>query len=104
MPDQSEKVRGNRLRRMAERQGYAVRKLRRRDWRALDYDAIWLMQFYVETPTGIEALADPEGSYDAWLGPFRGWDELEEWLTADPDARPNLEHRRQAGEYWLVDW
>lgn len=34
----SEKVRENRLRRMAERQGLALRKSRRRDPRAIDYD------------------------------------------------------------------
>jgi hypothetical protein len=33
----SEKVRENRLRRMAERQGLGIRKVRRRDPRALDY-------------------------------------------------------------------
>jgi hypothetical protein len=36
--DQEEKVRENRLRRMAERQGLALLKSRRRDPRAIDYD------------------------------------------------------------------
>ncbi len=36
--DQDEKVRENRLRRMAERQGLALQKSRRRDPLALDYD------------------------------------------------------------------
>jgi hypothetical protein len=40
-----EKVRENRLRRMAERQGLALRKTRRRDPRAIDY--------------GMYALIDP---------------------------------------------
>jgi hypothetical protein len=98
----SEKVRENRLRRMAERQGYALRKPRRRDPRALDYGELWLMRFYVEDEAGkIEALADPENTDDAWLGPFRSLDELEDWLIADPDSRPNLDDRRAAGPDWL---
>jgi hypothetical protein len=36
--DQDERVRENRLRRMAERQGLALVKSRRRDPRAIDYD------------------------------------------------------------------
>ncbi|MGD2100831.1 MAG: hypothetical protein PVG83_01215 [Acidimicrobiia bacterium] len=38
----SEKVRENRLRRMAERQGLRLVKSRRRDPRALDYGVFWL--------------------------------------------------------------
>jgi hypothetical protein len=37
-----EKIRENRLRRMAERQGLELHKSRRRDRRALDYDGRWL--------------------------------------------------------------
>jgi hypothetical protein len=37
MGDQTEKVRENRIRRAAERQGLALSKSRRRDPRALDY-------------------------------------------------------------------
>jgi len=37
MPVSAEKVRENRLRRMAERQGLELRKSRRRDARAKDY-------------------------------------------------------------------
>ena len=37
-----EKVRENRLRRMAERQGLALRKSRRRDPRALDYGVYYV--------------------------------------------------------------
>jgi hypothetical protein len=36
------KVRENRLRRMAERQGLTLEKSRRRDPRALDYGTYWL--------------------------------------------------------------
>ncbi len=41
---QEDKVRENRLRRMAERQGLVLRKSRRRDPRALDYGGYWLME------------------------------------------------------------
>lgn len=41
--DTAEKVRENRLRRMAQRQGMALRKSRRRDPRALDYGLYWLV-------------------------------------------------------------
>jgi hypothetical protein len=39
----SEKVLENRLRRMAQRQGLAVHKTRRRDPRAIDYRAYWII-------------------------------------------------------------
>ncbi|MFD9632833.1 hypothetical protein [Streptomyces violascens] len=39
-----EKVRENRLRRMASRQGLTLRRSRRRDRRALDYGLYWLAQ------------------------------------------------------------
>lgn len=42
--DADEKVRENRLRRMAERQGFALRKSRRRDPRAKDYGAYYLVE------------------------------------------------------------
>jgi hypothetical protein len=101
--DQAEKVRENRLRRMAERQGYALRKPRRRDTRALDYGELWLMRVWVEDESSgrLEVIANPEDSYDAWLGPFRSLDELEDWLTADPDSRPGIDQRKAAGPGWL---
>ncbi len=40
--DQDAKVRENRLRRMAERQGLTLTKSRRRDPRALDFGLYWL--------------------------------------------------------------
>lgn len=40
--DQAEKVRENRLRRMAERQGLTLTRSRRRDPRALDYGLYWI--------------------------------------------------------------
>lgn len=41
--ENEEKVRENRLRRMAERQGYKLEKSRRRDPRAKDYGTITLV-------------------------------------------------------------
>lgn len=39
----AEKIRENRLRRMAQRQGLRLEKSRRRDPRALDYGGYWLI-------------------------------------------------------------
>jgi len=39
-----EKVRENRLRRMAERRGLVLKKSRRRDPQAVDYGAYWLVE------------------------------------------------------------
>jgi hypothetical protein len=107
VPDtrQAKKVRENRLRHMADRQGYALRKPRRRDPRALDYGELWLMQYWVQDESGrIESVGNPGDGYDAWLGPFRSLDELEQWLTADPDARPDITARRASGNDWLAHW
>ena len=80
-----EKVRENRLRRMAERQGYALRKSRRRDPRALDYGEIMLLREMLQDPqTGRwELVASPEQSHDAWEGPFHDLDELERFLMGE---------------------
>lgn len=45
----SDKVRENRLRRMAERQGLTLIKSRRRDPRAVDYGKYWLAQISTNT-------------------------------------------------------
>jgi hypothetical protein len=57
--DQSIKVRENRLRRMAERQGLRLVKSRRRDPLAIDYG-----RYRIETADGVEAK-DP-GSPTGW--------------------------------------
>jgi hypothetical protein len=62
-----EKVRENRLRRMAARQGLQLLKSRRRDPRALDYGTYWLVDASgVEVATGdvdaIEARLTREGA------------------------------------------
>jgi hypothetical protein len=44
MPDYSQKVAENRLRRMAARRGWTVEKSRSRDPKALDY-GLWTMKF-----------------------------------------------------------
>ncbi|KQS66241.1 hypothetical protein ASG41_13030 [Modestobacter sp. Leaf380] len=53
--DQAGKVRENRLRRMADRQGLKLVRNRRIDVRAIDYGLYWL-----RTQDG-EAVTDPEG-------------------------------------------
>jgi hypothetical protein len=62
-----EKVRENRLRRMASRQGLQLMKSRRRDPRALDYGTYWLVDASgVEVARGdvdaIEARLTGEGA------------------------------------------
>lgn len=61
----ADKVRENRLRRMATRQGLALLKNRRRDPRAIDYGR------YLLTRDGVQV-------FDA-----KGMDEVEEFLTRD---------------------
>lgn len=55
--DPAEKVRINRVRRMAARQGLTLQRSRRRDPRAIDYGTYWL----IETRTGAVALGDTLG-------------------------------------------
>jgi hypothetical protein len=82
-----EKVRENRLRRVADRQGYRLTKSRRRDPRAIDYGELWLVQEYVEDEGRWHQVASPERSYDANIGPFESLDQLEAWLNANPAER-----------------
>ena len=70
----SEKVRENRLRRMAERQGFALHKSRRRDPRALDYGH-WLM--VDTTDRGRTVAGDQAGSMTL--------DDVEAFLTREAD-------------------
>jgi hypothetical protein len=44
VPSTDDKIRENRLRQMAARQGLRVEKSRRRDPRALDYGVFWLIE------------------------------------------------------------
>ena len=70
----SDKVRENRLRRMAERQGLEIQKSRRRDPRAIDYDR-WLI---IDARTNA-VVAGTEGT------PRHGMtlDAVEAYLTGD---------------------
>jgi len=70
-----EKVRENRLRRMAERRGLSVHRSRRRDPGALDYGHIWLERWAVQD--GLDAPSSDE----VWAGPFRSLDELEAYFA-----------------------
>jgi hypothetical protein len=77
------KARENRLRRMAERQGYALRKSRRRDCYAPDYGELWLLRERVWGGNRWEDVANPEGSHDAWVGPFYDLDAIEAHLRGE---------------------
>ena len=75
--DQLRKVRENRLRRMAERQGLRVEKSRRRDPRALGYG----MYMVVGATTNVIMAGDTNFGYSLDL------DDVEEYLTSDPETR-----------------
>lgn len=75
----TDKVRENRLRRMAERQGLALIKSRRRDPRALDFGVYWL------TKSGSSSTTQP-------AEPGVSLDEIEARLVGDvPTVRPSQE-------------
>jgi hypothetical protein len=65
--DNEDKVRENRLRRMAARQGLFIIKSRRRDPSAIDYGAYWIADAYTNT------LETSELGFNL--------DEVEEFLT-----------------------
>ena len=72
----SEKVRENRLRRMAERQGYALTKTRRRDPRATDYGKYMIVNPMTNAVVaGAAATGRPEFTLD----------DVEEWLTGEKE-------------------
>lgn len=73
MQNQAEKIRENKLRRMAQRQGYLLRKSRSRDPWALGYGRYWVVEPSRNIPVG--------GSFHP------GWaqwdmDDVEGWLTS----------------------
>lgn len=72
MTNQTEKIRENRLRRMAERQGVALVKSRRRDPRAIDYGG-WMI---VDPSTN--AVVAGTGAVGR---PSMSLDDVERWLT-----------------------
>jgi hypothetical protein len=70
--ERQQKVRENRLRRVAERRGLILQKSRRRDHRALDYGQFWLIdarQNFLVFPSGDGAEVGAS------------LDEVEEWLN-----------------------
>jgi hypothetical protein len=71
--DTTEKVRENRLRRMAERQGLRLMKTRRRDPRAYDFGTYMLIDARTD---GIVAAGSHETGYGLTL------DEIERRLTS----------------------
>src|SRR6266480_2203539 len=74
--ERAEKVRENRLRRMAERQGLQLVKSRRRDPRAIDYGGYMLVDIATNgVVAGVGAVGRPH-----W-----GLDDVEEYLTI-PEA------------------
>jgi hypothetical protein len=94
MVEGEEKVRENRLRRMARRQGMALVKSRTRDPRALDFGGFML----VEPNTGI-------GVYPPVGKPLSDLAEIETFLTGDDDMGQWLdEYHSEAKRLkrWLV--
>lgn len=71
--DQADKVRENRLRRMADRQGLRLLKSRRRDERAIDFGGYML----VDVQTNGAVFGSGAFQYEADL------DDIERWLTED---------------------
>ena len=72
--DQDEKVRENRVRRVAARRGYELRKSRRRDPLAVDYGHWYLTRGSINgmatgRVTGFDDLDAVEAFLDAILGP-----------------------------------
>lgn len=74
-----DKIRENRLRRMAARQGLRLSKNGRRDPRAYDYGSYMLINENnaVVADFGWDRARFPEG--DSWL------DDIEAYLTSDPE-------------------
>jgi hypothetical protein len=70
-----EKIRENRLRRMAQRQGYTLRKSRRRDPRALDFGGYALIDPWSRGPVFGFGRNGPDANLDL--------DQIEGFLTED---------------------
>jgi hypothetical protein len=73
--EQSEKVRENRLRQVAKRRGYELRKSRRRDELALDYGKWFLSRGEINgvpfgNVSGFDSLDDVEAFLDGKLEPL----------------------------------
>lgn len=86
--DGAEKIRENRLRRMAARQGFALLKSRRRDPRAYDFGTYMLTDHYTNS---VVATGDDGRGYGLTL------DEVEAWLTGPKGERRPLGTRPGKG-------
>ena len=77
------KVREDRLRRMAQRQGLQLKKSRQRDPRGLAYGTYGLTDPY----RNMWVACDLNGGF--------GWslDDIEDWLNADAQERGDLRYR-----------
>jgi hypothetical protein len=73
--DTAERVRENRLRRMADRQGLRLEKSRRRDPRAVDYGKY----IVVDQATGAVVVGTGPIGRPTW-----DLDQVEAWLMSDP--------------------
>jgi hypothetical protein len=78
--DTAERVRENRLRRMADRQGLRLEKSRRRDPRAVDYRKYMI----VDQATGAVVAGTGPIGRPAW-----DLDQVEAWLVSAPRERPS---------------
>lgn len=72
-----EKIRENRLRRMAERQGLKLHKIKRQDPRAIDYGTFYLVDLR------LDSLVFPQSYGETGIGATV--DEIEQYLTGEDD-------------------
>jgi hypothetical protein len=80
--DTAERVRENRLRRMADRRGLRLVKSRRRDPRAVDYGRYML----VDQATNVVVAGTGAIGRPIWT-----LDQIEAWLTSEPEEEaPNV--------------
>ena len=85
----TEKVRENRLRRMADRQGYRLVKSHRHDQRAVGYGCYELIS--IEHGDGVFGLG-PTGQPKATL------DDIEAWLTSDDPHETERERSQSCSQ------
>ena len=79
----ADRTREQRIRRMADRQGFALRKSRVRDPYSPVYGQWWLLAVAVWNGARWEPVASPDQTHDAWLGPFADLDEVEARLRGE---------------------
>jgi len=89
----AEKIRENKLRRMATRQGYALTKSRRRDPRAYDYGG-----YMIVDPNTNSVVAG--GSPLAFCLDI---DQVEAWLTDDEEEAASMADMRQRDGHTLEE-